>query len=104
MSEKKEKLPAGLASVLKAVEKNKYVALILLVGVAILLWPSGSEREAREGPPEQEVQNPLAFSLEEKEERIAQALSRIYGAGEVIVVLSLKTSLEQEVAVGEDSS
>ena len=104
MSEKRQKLPAGLNHVLKAVEKNKYVALVLLAGLAIILWPSGSGGETREEPPAQEAQNPLAFSLEEKEERIAQALSRIHGAGEVIVLLSLKTSLEQEVAVDEDSS
>ena len=104
MSEGRQKLPMGFAQVKKAVEKNKYVALVLLAGLAILLWPSERSAGTEAQTPVQEVQNPLAFSLEEKEARVAKALSRIQGAGEVIVVLSLKTSLEQEVAVDEDSS
>jgi len=104
MGEKRQKLPAGLSQVVKAVEKNKYVVLVLLVGVFIILWPAGGDQGASPPSAEQVVYSPLAFSLEEKEARIAGALSQIEGAGEVVVLLSLKTSLEQEVAVDEDGS
>jgi len=87
----------------KLAEKNKYMLIVLLVGLGIILWPGG-------GAPREVVSNieqtehPLAFCLAEKEARIARALSYIEGAGEVIVVLSLRTSLAQEVAVDEDAS
>jgi len=84
-------------------EKNKYVLIVLLVGLFIILWPVGGSTEEAAPIPVQ-ADHPLAFSLEEKELRIAEALSRIEGAGEVIVVLSLRTSLEQEVAVDEDTA
>ena len=40
----------------------------------------------------------------EEEARLAYALSQIEGAGRVVVVLSLRTSLEQEIAVNEDAN
>jgi len=105
MNEKKSKPPVELKHLLKVMEKNKYVFLVLLVGMGILLWPSGDG--AREGVAHQAtepVEHRLAFCLEEKEARLAAALSQIEGAGEVIVMLSLRTSLEQEVAVDEDQA
>jgi len=103
MNEKRPKLPTGLGPVIKVVEKNKYVLLVLLAGLLIILWPAGGGAPEPQIPAE-EIAHPLAFALAEQEERIARALSRIAGAGEVVVVLSLRTSLEQEVAVNEDGA
>jgi len=88
----------------KLAEKNKYILIVLLAGLLIILWPSGgrSSDDAQAAP--EQTKSPLSFSLSEKEQRIAHALSQIEGAGDVIVVLSLRTSLEQEVAVDEDSA
>ena len=85
-------------------EKNKYVLIVLLVGLLLILWPVGGRETSEAAPVPVQTEHPLAFSLEEKERRIAEALSRIEGAGEVVVVLSLRTSLEQEVAVDEDTA
>ena len=105
MNEKKARSPVDLTKFLKVVEKNKYVCLVLLLGVVILIWPfGGGTSETVTTPPPTPAEHPLAFSLEEKEARLAHALSQIEGAGEVIVMLSLRTSLEQEVAVDEDQS
>ena len=94
-----------LKQLFKVVEKNKYVFLVLLVGVIILLWPfGGGAREVMASPEIAPVEHRLAFSLEEKEARLAAVLSQIEGAGDVIVMLSLRTSLEQEVAVDEDQT
>ncbi|MCL2562719.1 MAG: stage III sporulation protein AG [Oscillospiraceae bacterium] len=104
MNEKKPKLPIDTKQLLKTVEKNKFIFLILLVGVVVIIWPFGrTAPEAMTPPPPPPAQR-LAFSLEEKEARLAEALSQIEGAGEVVVMLSLRTSLEQEVAVDEDQS
>ena len=91
--------------IIKTVEKNKYVLLVLLAGVLIILWPFGSSNPPAVLPAGGEpTEHRLAFCLEEKEARLADALSRIDGAGEVAVMLSLRTSLEQEVAVDEDQT
>jgi len=103
MHEKKTKPPVDIKHIIKALEKNKYLLLVLLVGMLVILWPfggGGSEAATAAETPEHH----LAFSLEEKEDRLARALSQIEGAGEVIVMLSLRTSLEQEIAVDEDQS
>ncbi|MCL2568650.1 MAG: stage III sporulation protein AG [Oscillospiraceae bacterium] len=105
MNEKKARSPVDVTKFLKVIEKNKYVCLVLLLGVVILIWPfGGGTAPTAAAPPQTPAEHPLAFSLEEKEARLAYALSQIEGAGEVIVMLSLRTSLEQEVAVDEDQS
>ena len=102
MRESKKQSPLNLRQVRKLAEQNKVLLLVLLLGLGIILWPArGGGRE--EMPVPEQTAHPLAFSLEEKETRIANALSQIEGAGDVVVVLSLRTSLEQEVAVDEDS-
>jgi len=88
----------------KLAEKNKYVLIVLLAGLLIILWPSGRGTLDDAQPAPEQAEDALSFSLSEKEQRIAHALSQIEGAGDVIVVLSLRTSLEQEVAVDEDSA
>jgi len=103
MNEKKTKLPVDAKQLLKMVEKNKFIFLVLLVGVVVILWPFGGEA-SEVAVVSEPLEHHLAFSLEEKEARLARTLAQIEGAGEVTVMLSLRTSLEQEVAVDEDQS
>jgi len=93
-----------LERVRKIAEKHKYVLIVLLAGLLIILWPGSRETSDDALPATEHTESPLSFSLLEKEQRIAHALSQIEGAGDVIVVLSLRTSLEQEVAIDEDSA
>jgi len=105
MDEKRTQGALDLKRLLKTVEKNKYMFLVLLVGVVILIWPfGGGARETGSAAPTPAEHHRLAFSLEEMEARLADALSQIEGAGQVTVMLSLRTSLEQEVAVDEDQT
>jgi len=103
MNERKTMPSVDLKQFRKLVEKNKGVFLVLLVGVVVILWPFGGGREERIDQAEP-AEHHLTFSLEEKEARLAEILSQIEGAGEVVVMLSLRTSLEQEVAVDEDQA
>ena len=99
MGEKKD-----VKQIFKLFEKNKYVLIVLLVGLLIILWPFGDDTARETVPAPEQTERPLAFSVEAEEARIAYALSQIQGAGQVVVVHSLRTSLKQEVAVNEDSA
>ena len=64
----------------------KYVVLVLAVGVLLLLLPAGGEVPAEE-PGVAAQSDP--FDLEAFEDKLEQTLSRVEGAGEVRVVLTL---------------
>ena len=86
-----------LISVWKKIPKQTvWVFLALGAGLLLLLPKRGGEAAA---PKTQE----FAFSLEAEERRMEAALSRIEGAGEVTVVLSLEASEEREYARNLDS-
>lgn len=103
----KEKMPDGVGKFLSLLKKNKYVVIVLIVGVIILLIPTNSSDSGSDSQVDTDdtgTQSALDFSVEQQEDRLSVALSEIQGVGDVTVVLSLKTTMEQEVAVDEDSS
>ena len=67
-------------------ERYRYVLLVILAGVVLLLLPEGGETA-----PEQNANavHTGEFDVEEMERKLEHALSRISGAGEVTVVLTL---------------
>ena len=78
----------------------KYVLLVVLAGAVLLLLPllrGGSEAEKRSADPE----GPAGGDLEE---RLEGALSRIDGAGEVEVVLTVKSGPQQVLAQDVDTT
>lgn len=77
-------------------ERYKYALLVVLVGVVLLLWPSG-ERPGGQTAGDSQSQT-LGFDVEEMERKLEQALSRIQGAGEVTVVLTLRGGERQILA------
>lgn len=79
---------------LKTMGKYQYVLLVILVGVLLLLWPSGEGKTS--APPTAEAEEP--FRVEELEEKLERALSQVEGAGEVTVVLTLRESPRQIMA------
>lgn len=79
----------------QALQKYKYVLLVALVGVILLLWPSGGGETAAQAPPAATAD---PFQTATLERRLEQALSQISGAGEVSVVLTLKETPRQVVA------
>ena len=86
-----------LISVWKKIPKQAMWALLVLsAGLLFFLPKKGSE-----SAPQQTMD--FAFSLDAEEKRIEAALSRIEGAGNVTVVLSLEASEEREYARNLDS-
>lgn len=74
-------------------EQHRLVLLVILAGLVLLLLPAGEEATQ---PEPQQTQN--QFDLTALETRLAQALSRIDGAGEVTVVLTLEDGPRQVLA------
>ena len=66
---------------------------VLAVGCLLLLIPTGAEADTQR---EEKTREP--FDLERFEERLEEALSRIEGAGETKVVLSLDSGEKQVLA------
>lgn len=82
--------------VVKGWSRYKYVLLILLAGVILLAWPT-KDRET--GASEQTgLSVETNFQVEEMEDKLAKALSRVEGAGEVTVVLTVKEGPRQLLA------
>ena len=87
-----------LLNVKKLLKDNRlWLILALGLGLLLLLLP---RKQASAEPERQEA---LAFSLEAEEKRIAAALSKLDGAGNVTVVLTLDRSEEREYARNLDS-
>lgn len=73
----KEKIPNFL-------RKYKYAILILVIGIVLLMIPTGKEQQAQSAPTVQSVDT--GFSTEEQ---LAHILSMIQGAGKVQVMLTV---------------
>lgn len=90
---------ARLAGKIKETTKAyRLVWLVILAGLILLALPSGDGEEPQEEAPAATTQ----FDLAAMEDRLAQALSRIDGAGEVTVVLTLQDGPRQVLAQNVD--
>ena len=77
--------------------KYKYVLLVLLVGVLLLLFPSGEKEEGKTNAilTQESVSQ---FSREALEEKLKRTLSQVEGAGEVYVILTRNEGPKQVLA------
>lgn len=89
------KWPAEHAGWKELWERYKYILLIVVVGVFLLLLPSGQE-DTEQGRTTHQKQE--EFDLEAMEEKLGRALSQIQGAGDATVVLTLRESTRQVLA------
>lgn len=78
----------------EVLERYKYVLLVMLVGAALLLWPGEEKKEPTVG----EGASEELFRVEEMEKKLEKALSRVEGAGDVTVVLTLQGGPRQVLA------
>lgn len=79
--------------------KYKLVLVLAMAGVLLLAWPTGDrgeEKTAQESA--SAVTGEESFSVEELEQRLSQAISRIEGAGTSTVLLSLDQGVERVLA------
>ena len=78
---------------LAVVKKYRWALLVLLVGVALLLLPSrGGSGQEQPDRTEQAASDLDASYRQELEQRLSELLSGVEGAGEVRVLLTLKTA------------
>lgn len=74
---------------LDLVRRYKFVLLIIAVGLVLLLWPSGEK--SAETPAEAELSTTTEdFSVSALEEKLSQTLSKVQGAGDVTVMLTVR--------------
>ena len=85
------------------IKKNKFVVVVLIVGLVLILLPTGSSASKKDGGDPVKL-GAAEFSLSEQENRISSALSRVQGAGRVTVVLTLRSGTEQVLARDETES
>lgn len=93
----KGSLPEGLKQWKVWLEKYRTVLLVLAVGVALMLLPTGGTDQAKESD-SKGSESTAYFDLEEFEQRLARTLSQVDGAGETTVMLTLKSSSRQILA------
>lgn len=79
-------------------ERYKYVLLVVAAGMLLMLLPSGEKEAARTEVAAAEN----SFDVESFEERLEEVLSRIEGAGEAKVILSLRNGSRQVLAQDEE--
>ena len=90
-----------LQKITEALRGHKYVLLVLLVGLVLLLLPTGENSVEPLPAPEPES---LRSEAEELEEKLSAILSLVDGAGEVRVMLTQMTGGEQVFATDKQSS
>ncbi len=95
----------SVKELLKKYTPKKYgaVALVILVGAALMLWPTGGKNSGETEETGSTGAVAYTFDLEALEKKLEEVLGNIEGAGEVSVVLTLKNSGEQVLATDEIS-
>ena len=89
----KEQLTRLAAPLRASLEQHRLVWLVILAGLVLLLLPMGEKTVALEPEVPQ-----AGFDLAAMEDRLARALSKIDGAGEVTVVLTVRDGPRQVLA------
>lgn len=84
----------------ECLNRYKLVLLVLAAGVLLLLWPAGDAKSARRAGEGQAAPGP-DFDLEGLEAKLERVLSKIDGAGEVTVALTVRDGVEQVYAADE---
>ena len=91
----KKSMPEALKKVWERIKHSKYVLVVVLLGLFLILLPDKKES----GSAQVSETETVRFSVREEEKRIEDALSKIAGAGQVSVVLSVCSSEERVIAV-----
>ncbi len=87
--------------VISYIKKYRYVALVTLVGVVLMLLPTGKKEAQKTAEP---VNAGECYSLSDTERRLEQLLGRIRGVGQVQVMLTLKSGSSLQLAENRSAS
>lgn len=79
------------------VKKYRYVILVLVIGIGLMLLPAGGKQETADNPQVQQNQPDMAQELR-------QILSRIKGAGDVEVLLTISAGERTVYQTDQDVS
>ncbi len=93
----KERAFAGWGKALSGLfERYKFVLLVILAGAALLLLPTAGEEKTQ--PIQTGELSGGGFQVEDLERKLEEALSQVAGAGEVKVVLTVRSTARQVLA------
>ena len=79
-------------------ERYRYAILVLVFGIVLLLLPARTGAQEREN----QTVSPGEFQLEEFEQRLEDILSRIEGAGETRVILTIDSGSRRVLAQDQE--
>jgi len=96
---KMKNMPEALRKIWEFLKKNKYVLIVVAVGLILIMLPKNDGEQLQETA----IHSQEGFSLSEEEKRISEALSEIDGAGKVTVVLTVRSTGETVVAQDTES-
>lgn len=78
--------------------RNRAIALVILAGLLLLLWPEGSSGQRQEPQTEPVTAGICEYDLRELEEKLTETLSQIRGAGRTRVMLTLSATGQVRLA------
>jgi stage III sporulation protein AG len=87
---------SNLKKIRELISKYKLIILFLVIGLFLLLLPAERDDAPKEDKSKDTVNS---FELEELEERMEKILAQIDGAGELSLILTLKSGVEEVFAV-----
>lgn len=94
---RREVLAQWAGKLTASLRQHRAVWLVLLAGLVLLAVPTGERLSADRAEP-----TPAGFDLAATEDRLSRVLSRIDGAGEVTVVLTVRSGTRQVLAEDVD--
>ncbi|MGN0986061.1 MAG: stage III sporulation protein AG [Candidatus Enterenecus sp.] len=84
-------------------KQYKFVLILIAAGIILLLLPTGDSGR-QQAYTAGMVGGEEDFSVEALEEKLGRILSKVDGAGEVTVMLTVRTGMERVLATDRDSS
>lgn len=100
------KLKLGIPSLEKLtgfLKQYKFVLIIIAVGILLLALPSGDGKTTAAST-DGVAGGEEDFSVEALEEKLSRILSKVEGAGEVTVMLTVRSGMERILATDRDAS
>ena len=98
MNNKQSKTGGIIKPLIELIGKYKYIFLVFAAGLVLILLPTNKKADSKESDISSSELYDAVFSLDEQEEKLEKILSEISGAGQVSVMLTLKSSTERIVA------